>query len=59
MILRNEGIWGFKTRSGVRHRKRDLELKKKLLLTLYLIEARFNIFSNKEDPDQAALVRAV
>ena len=27
-------------------------------LTLYLIEIPFNIFVNKADPDQAALVRA-
>ena len=27
-------------------------------LTLYLIETPFNAFSNKADPDQAALVRA-
>ena len=27
-------------------------------LTLYLIEAHFNIFANRADPDQAALVRA-
>ena len=27
-------------------------------LTLYLIETPFNIFTNRADPDQAALVRA-
>ena len=32
MILGNEGILGFKTRSGVRHRKCDLELKKKTIV---------------------------
>ena len=27
-------------------------------LTLYLIETPFNIFANRADPDQAALLRA-
>ena len=27
-------------------------------LTLYLVETPFNAFSNRVDPDQAALVRA-
>ena len=28
------------------------------VLTLYLIEAPFNAFANRADPDQAALLRA-